>query len=80
MKCVTGKKTFSSLKEAEEGLVENHIHFNHLPGNGPINFYQCDDCGQFHFTSKGEPNPILEEQKKYIQRERMARNWEHKLK
>ncbi|MFY0626228.1 MAG: hypothetical protein JXR07_08040 [Reichenbachiella sp.] len=77
--CSTGKKSHDTLELAEESLIENHIRFNHPFGSGPINVYQCSECGYFHFTSQGEINPILVEKAEFIKRQQLARKWENKL-
>lgn len=79
MRCASGKRSFDTSTLAEEALIENHIRFNHPTGVGPINFYICQDCGLYHFTSKGEINAILEERSDYIRKQQLARNWESKL-
>lgn len=80
-KCVTGKTVFESLEIAEEALIQNHIRNNHRSGYGPINVYQCQDCENWHFTSTGLINQLLEtpEVINRISRERRALEWEFKL-
>ncbi|WP_109832561.1 hypothetical protein [Reichenbachiella versicolor] len=79
MKCITGKKCHETEELAEEALIENHIHFNHPKGSGPINIYLCEHCGHYHFTSQGEPHYILEEKASYIAAQKRARDWEYRL-
>lgn len=81
MNCVTGKKSYSTKEIAEEALINNHITFNHRAGSGPINVYQCSDCGCWHFTSKGEVNPILNNSrtKSFIRKESDKKSWEDKF-
>ena len=47
---------------------------------GPVNVYECQDCGNFHLTSQGEISDVLKSDKikKEIDRERDARHWERK--
>jgi hypothetical protein len=79
--CVTGKRSYDSRAAAEEALIDHRIQFNHRPGSGPINVYQCSDCGNWHFTSKGMINPLLNDArvKDRIEREQQARKWEDKF-
>lgn len=59
MKCPTHKVVYQSLSLAEDALVDAWIRNNYKIGSGPVNVYQCDDCGHFHFTSKGNMNDRL---------------------
>ena len=82
MNCVTGKRSFYNRELAEEALLQNWSRNYHSQGNGPINVYQCEHCGNYHFTSKGEINQILttEDNKKRINLSREANYWEDKFK
>lgn len=82
MRCVSGKRSYPTKELAEEALLENWSRNYHNSQSGPINVYQCDDCGEYHFTSKGEINPILqsEDNIKRINRSREANFWEGKFK
>jgi hypothetical protein len=51
--CVTGKVCYQTRVEAIQALIKNWIEKNHRVGMGPINVYECLDCGNWHFTSKG---------------------------
>lgn len=77
--CVTGKRCYDSQHEAEQALIENWIRFHHQSGSGPQNVYQCEDCGQYHFTSRGPMSEVLEDNMSYISSQRIARDWESKL-
>lgn len=81
-KCVTGKTIFESKELAEEALIQNHIRNNHRKGSGPINVYECRDCLNWHFTSKGESSGLLEDPIviSRITSEQRAIDWEYKLK
>lgn len=80
--CSSGKKIYTSLQMAEDALMEAWTRYNLSASNGPIAVYQCEDCGNFHFTSRGPMNERLE---KYlaegkIKRDSEARFWEDKFK
>lgn len=81
MKCVSNKKVYQTRELAEEALIEAHSQFEYK-GGGPIAVYQCEDCGYFHLTSKGQMNQrladLLKEGK--IGRAREANQWLHKIK
>jgi hypothetical protein len=40
-------------------LLELWSKNNYVLGQGPVNVYKCDDCGQFHMTSNGQMNERL---------------------
>lgn len=79
--CPTGKRLYLTHELAEEALVHAWSTFHYSAGKGPIAIYQCEDCGYFHFTSKGEMNKkladLLREGK--ISKWREASDWERKL-
>ncbi|MDH5366953.1 MAG: hypothetical protein OEW67_08205 [Cyclobacteriaceae bacterium] len=79
MNCPTGKRLYFDKLTAEEALIEARIRFEH---NSAITVYQCDDCGQWHLTSKGEMNTTLKEllENGTIKKEREALNWSMKFK
>jgi len=77
--CPTGKRSYLSAAIAEEALIQSHVIGNHREGSGPINYYQCELCGNWHLTSKGDSILIKEELKKRIDREKNAYEWEKKL-
>ena len=79
-KCTSGKRCFDTEKIAQEALIQHHI-INDYPSNqGPRSVYQCEDCGVWHFTSKcnvsllNDPDVIQR-----IKKERVANEWERKL-
>ena len=82
MVCPSHKRSYLSKGEAEEALVQHHIHFHHGEGQGPLNVYECEHCGCWHFTSKGPTAEVLKSDaaRRRIQRERTASDWERKLK
>ena len=67
---------------AEDALLEAWIRNYYKLGQGPVNVYTCDDCGNFHFTSKGEMNGRLKEahDNGQIERSRRAFDLENRLK
>lgn len=81
MDCVTGKIRYASKSLAEEALIEKRARFHFRENSGPIGVYLCDDCGDWHFTSKGTPSSILNSDgvKNRIEKEREAYFWERKL-
>lgn len=82
MKCQTGKVSYDHEEIALEALVQNRARYNHTEGSGPINIYQCEDCGSFHFTSRGPMNQALasDENLARIKLGRQASFWEDKFK
>ena len=67
------KREFQTKTQAEEALIQSHIIFT----STAINYYQCDTCDQYHLTSKGSRNPILDDNdvKQKIKREQQSREW-----
>ena len=82
MVCPSKKRSYLSKEEAEEALVQHHIQFYHKEGQGPLDVYECEYCGSWHFTSKGPISGVLTSDtvKRRIQKERIAMDWERKLK
>ncbi|MEM6831684.1 MAG: hypothetical protein AAGA66_09710 [Bacteroidota bacterium] len=78
MKCVTGKIGYRTEELAKEALIQNHIRRSHRDGSGPINVYQCNECGEWHFTSKGDTADFLTDKEvmERIKREQRALDWE----
>jgi len=66
---------------AEDALIDAHSRHQYA-GTGPIAVYQCEDCGYYHFTSRGEMNKKLAEQiaSGKIKRQQEANQWMNKLK
>lgn len=79
--CPSGKRSFIDEELAFEALIQHHV-INEYPSNqGPRNVYQCEDCGNWHFTSKGYKSPLEDaEIQSRINKERLANRWERKLK
>lgn len=70
-----------SREIAEEALIENRARYHQTLATGPINVYQCNSCDCFHFTSKGEPHPMLldSDTQARIKREKQGWDWESKF-
>lgn len=79
--CRTGKRVYQTESLAEEALLDAHSR-NQYSGTGPIAIYLCEECGYFHFTSKGVMNKRLAEQiaNGKIKRQQQANEWSRKLK
>ena len=73
MDCITGKNEYYSESEVQEALIRSHIRFEHAAKN----YYQCDDCGEYHLTSQGDFHPILSEPeiKSRIKSEQREQEW-----
>jgi hypothetical protein len=81
-KCPTGKRLYHSEQLAEDALIEAHIHFDYRAGGGPLTVYQCDECGEYHLTSRGVMNARLAQQMANgtIQKQKEASRWQGKFK
>ncbi len=73
MRCPTGKNGYYLETEAQEALIRSHIRFLQAAKN----YYKCNDCNEYHLTSQGELNAILNspEVKARIKREKLAQEW-----
>lgn len=82
MKCTSGKRAYTTEAMAEDALIEAWSRYRYNQGQGPVAVYNCEDCGQWHFTSQGVMNQRLAELLKAgkIDRSREAEHWQHKLK
>ena len=80
-KCISGKRLYADKQLAEEALIQHHIRNEFSNHQGPINVYQCEECGNWHFTSKGNKNILLDDEEvvKRIGKERLAFQWERKF-
>ncbi len=81
-KCISGKRIYHLHQLAEDALIEAHIHFEYKSDGGPIAVYQCDECGDYHLTSRGPMNERLAGLLKdgTIKREKEAGRWQSKFK
>ena len=73
MRCPTGKNGYYLETEAQEALIRSHIRFLQAAKS----YYKCRDCGEYHLTSQGELNSILNdaEVKARIKREQQEQEW-----
>lgn len=80
-KCASGKKIYLTEELAIEALIEARTHSDFRPNQGPVAVYRCDDCGEYHLTSKGAMNEKLTLLIKNgkLTRLREASEWEKKL-
>ncbi|MBM3178475.1 MAG: hypothetical protein FJZ78_10770 [Bacteroidetes bacterium] len=79
--CPSGKKLFESESLALEALYDVWSRTEFQKGEGPISVYTCEDCGHFHFTSKGTFHPKLEEflKENNLRISREAERWIRKM-
>lgn len=79
-KCVTNKRIYYTKEMAEDALIEAWSRNNYPEGRGPVAVYQCDDCGNWHWTSRGPMNERLagELRSGNIHRQQEAYRWERK--
>lgn len=79
--CVSGKRSYASQNIALEALIQNRIRNKYVEGQGPVNVYACEECGQWHFTSRGNMATKLNdpEVRRRIDLEGEAFDWEQKL-
>jgi len=81
IKCPTGKRVYLTETLAEDALIDAHSRHQYA-GTGPLAVYQCQECGYYHFTSKGKMNEKLAQQMASgkIKRQQEANQWVNKLK
>lgn len=79
--CSTRKRVYQTETIAEDALIDAHSRHNYS-GSGPVAVYRCDECGYFHFTSKGPMNKRLADliASGEIKRLQEAQQWMNKLK
>jgi hypothetical protein len=80
--CTTHKRCHATYELAEEALIGAHIAYSYGAGSRPVGVYQCDECGYYHLTSKGEFNARLKKMldEGEIQKQKEANWWEDKFK
>ena len=79
--CGTGKKVYQTESLAEDALIDAHGRSQYA-GSGPVAVYRCEECGYYHFTSKGPMNKRLSEQiaNGKIKLQQQANEWSKKWK
>ena len=81
-KCITGKISYPNALVAEDALIEARTQFDYAANNGPVAIYICEDCGDYHLTSRPPMNErlskLLAEGK--IQQQKEANFWLNKFK
>lgn len=79
--CPSGKVAYQTEAFAVDALLDvwSRTPFRH--GEGPITVYQCEDCGLYHFTSKGNMHERLNEliNSGQLGRMRESARWEEKF-
>lgn len=80
-RCISGKRVYPSEEIAEGVLIEAWTRYDYKRNEGPIAIYKCDDCGQYHLTSKGPMNENLAKAlaEGKINKQKEARYWEEKF-
>lgn len=58
MSCSTKKNEYDTIEAAEVALIDARIRYM---GNSAVNAYQCELCGLWHLTPKGEVHAKLQE-------------------
>ncbi len=80
--CITRKVMYPTAELAEEALIELWMKNDYQPMQGPIAVYKCEDCGEYHHTSRPPMSDKLAKalagDKMKIQRE--ANKWLEKFK
>lgn len=79
-RCPSGKVIYATQTLAEDALIDAWIRNNYTLGTGPVSIYQCEDCGNFHFTSKGTMNDRLKKEWDSGQIARSRRAFDHEQK
>jgi len=79
--CSSGKQLFPTEDLAVEALLDLWSRVDFGSGSAPVTVYPCEDCGQWHFTSKGIRHARLEELIKSGRLDllRRASDWDRKL-
>lgn len=81
MKCTSGKTSYSSENQATDALIDVWSRNTFREGEGPVTIYRCDECSEFHFTSKGDTHEKLKDliQSGRLEKLREAARWEDKF-
>ncbi|MEQ9425935.1 MAG: hypothetical protein RJQ09_16035 [Cyclobacteriaceae bacterium] len=80
-RCLSGKRTFVTENLAREALIEAAIKFKNELNKGPVNYYLCNQCGDYHLTSQGEEHELFSDQELLdrMKTEKESRHWESRL-
>lgn len=72
------KRSYVTENLALDALIEARIRFLQ---NSSVTVYQCEDCGQWHLTSRGNIHPRLAKEltSGNVEKSRLAYQWEKKL-
>ena len=77
MSCSSQKKQYYTQEGAEEALIRSQIRFH----QAALSYYLCDECAQFHLTSRGEKHPLLSQPQvvERIKNEQQLQDWSDRL-
>lgn len=77
MNCSTKKNQYYAEDEVVEALIRSHIRFN----KPALSYYLCNECAQFHLTSRGEKHPLLHKAEvvERIKKEQQYQDWSNRL-
>ena len=77
MSCITNKKGYYTEPEVQEALIRSQIGFR----TSATNYYVCEECGEFHLTSKAGVHPLLKTQEvqERIRKEQQEQDWNQRL-
>ncbi len=72
------KRSYTTENLAVDALIEARIRFEQ---NSSCTVYMCEDCGNYHLTSRGELHPALKKMldSGKIGQERRAFQWQQKV-
>jgi ribosomal protein L32 len=78
MKCSTGKNSYYTESEVQEALIRSQISFR----GSATNYYVCEECGEFHLTSRATKNPLLNDPDVIarIKKEQLEQDWQRRIK
>ena len=80
-RCISGKRVYASQEIAEDVLIEAWTRYEYSNNTGPVSVYKCDDCGNYHLTSRGPMNERLAKAlaEGTIRQQKAARQWEDRF-
>lgn len=74
--CSTKKIGYASSNLAITALIELHLKSI----GGPINYYKCQTCEQYHLTSRGPAIPELSKNNSNSSTQNEINKWKNKFK